>query len=118
MVQAYFRHGKPIMADYTPAAGDVSAGDIVLLGNTTGLTCGIAHNDISNTVLGALAVGGGVYKCQVASNYAAGTKVHKPSGNAILTSTATNNAQVGFTLEAAAAANAWVHVLHHPYVPT
>lgn len=118
MADSYFRHGNPIMIDYTPSAGNISAGEFVLIGNTTGLTCGIAHNDIENTVLGAVAAGGGVYRCQVAANYPAGTKVHKPSGNALLTSTATNNAQVGFTLEAAAAANAWVNVLHHPYVPT
>lgn len=117
MAESYFRHGNPIMIDYTPSA-DIDAGDIVLIGNTTGLTCGIAHDDIANGVLGALAGGGGVYKMQVAANYAAGTKVHKPTGNAILTSTATNAAQVGFTLEDAAAANAWVKVLHHPYVPT
>lgn len=116
MVEAIFRHGNPIMVDWT-AASDLTAGDIVLVANLTGITCGVAHKDIANTDLGALAVGGGVYDCQVASNYAVGTKVHKPTANAILTSTSTNAAQFGFTVEAAAAANDVVKVLHHPYVP-
>lgn len=110
------RHGDPVMIDYTPSSGNVSAGAGVLLGNTTGLTMGIAHRDIENNKKGALAAGGGVYEAQVASNYAAGTKVYKPSGNAILTTTSTNNALFGFTVEAAAAANDYVKVLHKPYV--
>ena len=116
MADATFRHGHPVMVDYTPGA-DVAAGDMVLLGNTAGLTLGVAHSDIANGVLGALGGGGGVYTCMVASNYAAWTLVYKPAGNAILTTTSTNNAPFGFTLEAAAAANAYIKVLHHPYVP-
>ena len=117
MAETLFRHGHPVMIDYTPAAGDIAAGDMVLIGNTTGLTLGVAHVDIANTVLGALAGGGGVYDCQVASNYASGTLVYKPAANAILTTTSTNNAPFGFTVESSAAANAVVKVLHHPYVP-
>lgn len=116
MANSYFRHGSPVMVDYTPSAGAVNAGDMVLLGNTTGVTLGIAHNDIANSTLGALAAGGGVYKAQVASNYAAWTLVYKPAGNSILTTTSTNNAPFGFTVEASGAANSWVNVLHHPYV--
>lgn len=118
MADFTFRHGDPVMIDYTPGAGNVAAGDGVLLGNTTGLTMGVAHKDIENSTLGALAAGGGVYDAMVADNYAAGTLVYKPAGNAILTTTSTNNAQFGFTVEASAAANAVVKVLHHPYVPT
>lgn len=109
------RHGQPVMVDYTPSSGNVSAGEGVMLGNTTGITVGIAHRDIENTKLGALAVGGGVYEAQVASNYAAWTKVYKPSANAILTTTSTNNMLFGYTVEAASAANDYVKVLHKPY---
>lgn len=117
MAEATFRHGDPVMIDYTPSAGDVSAGQILLYGNLTGLTCVVAHKDIANTVQGAVAAGGGVYDVKVASNYAAGTKVHWDDTNAVLTSTSTNFTQFGFTVEAAAAANDVVKVLHHPYVP-
>ncbi len=121
MTQAIYRHGEPIMCDYTPGAGNVSAGDMVVLGSVTANTAGtgalliVAHKDIVNSTLGAMAFGGGVYACQVASNYAAGSKVFKPSGNAILTTTSTNNAQFGWTVETSAAANAVVKVIHKPY---
>jgi predicted RecA/RadA family phage recombinase len=110
-----FRHGKPTMTPYTPGA-DIAAGDGVLIGNLNGWTMGIAHKDIANGVLGELSCGGGVYDCKVASNYAAGTRVHY-QGTDTLTSTSTNNAAFGFTLEAAAAANDIVRVMHFPYVP-
>ena len=113
--EATFRHGDPVMVDYTPSAGDISAGEVVLVGNTTGWTCGVAHRDITNTELGALAAGGGVYDVKVASNYAVGTKVYWDDTNSVLTSTSTNMSQFGLTVEAAAAANAVVKVLHHPY---
>lgn len=117
MAEASKRGGRPVVSQHT-AASDITAGDIVLIGNTTGLTNGVAVTDIANTDTGTLEVGGGIYDCQVASNYAAGALVYKPSGNAILTTTSTSNSQFGFTIEAAAAANAVVKVLHHPYVPT
>lgn len=116
MAEAIFRHGNPKMIDYTPAAGNVTAGQVVLIGNTTGLTCGIAHLDIANGVLGALAGGGGIYDVVATNNYAAGTKVWwDDSGNKV-TTTSTNNALFGFTVESAAAANAVIECLHQPYV--
>ncbi len=117
---ANFRHGKPVLVDYTPASGNVNAGDMVLQGSVTANTAGIgailtiAHKDITNSTLGEVAIGGGVYDCQVASNYAAFTKVYKPSGNSILTTTSTNNALFGFTVQTSAAANAVVRVMHSP----
>lgn len=115
MADAAYRNGYPIMVDYT-AGADIVAGEMVLLGNTTGLAMGVAHQAIANGDTGSLAVGGGVYDCMVASNYAAWTTVYKPSANAILTTTSTNNALFGYTVEAAGAANAIVKVLHHPLV--
>lgn len=112
--EATFRHGDPLMIDYTPAAGNVAAGEVVVLGNTAGLTCGVAHRDIVNGEKGALAVEGGVYHVKVASNYAAYSKVYWDNTNAVLTTTSTNMALFGYTVEAAAAANAVVEVLHNP----
>jgi predicted RecA/RadA family phage recombinase len=114
--EAAYRSGDPVMVAYTPTGGDVSAGEIVLVGNLTGWTCGVAHLDIANATLGALAAGGGVYDVKVASNYAAGAKVYWDNTNSVLTTTSTNMSLFGFTVEAAAAANAVVKVLHQPHV--
>ncbi len=119
-VGANFRHGDPVMVDYLNSSTNIAAGDMVLQGSVTANTGGtgavltIAHEPIANGVYGALAVGGGVYGCMVASNYAAFSKVFKPSGNSILTTTSTNNALFGFTVETSAAANAVVKVMHQP----
>lgn len=108
------------MVDYTPASGNVAAGAMVLQGSVTANTAGvgayltIAHKDIVNSTLGEVAIGGGVYDCMVASNYAAYSKVYKPAANNILTTTSTNNSLFGFTVAAAAAANAVVGVMHQP----
>lgn len=115
MADAAYRNGYPVMVDYT-AGADIVAGEMVLLGNATGVSMGIAHVAIANGDVGSLAIGGGVYDCMVASNYAAWSKVYKPSANAILTTTSTNNALFGYTVEAAGAANAIVKVLHDPII--
>jgi predicted RecA/RadA family phage recombinase len=111
--KANFRHGDPLMIDYI-AGANVAAGDIVLLGNTAGLCNGVAHKDIANGDKGALAAGGGVYWVKVASNYAAWTKLYWDATNTVLTSTSTNMSQFGYNIEAAAAANAVIEVLHWP----
>lgn len=112
---ASFRSGAPRFVDYTPAA-NATAGAIVLLGNTTGICNGVAHSDLTNAVAGTLAVGGGVYNVKVASNYAAWTKVYWDATNSVLTTTSTNMSLFGFTVEASAAANSVVKVLHFPTV--
>lgn len=121
MPDAILHHGNYDTMSHTPSGGDVADGAMVLIGTITANTAGaggllgIAHRDIANGVEGTLAIGGGVYDCVIASNYAAGVKLYKPSGNAILTTTSTNNAQFGYLLESAAAANAVCQVLHAPY---
>lgn len=115
MAEATFRHGNPVMVDYT-AGADLVAGQVMLLGNTTGITCGVVHRDIANTELAAIAVGGGVYDVKVASNYAAWSKVYWSDSAASLTTTSTNNSLFGFTVETSPAANAVVKVLHQPHV--
>lgn len=122
MAEAAYVNGDCVQFNnYTPGSGAVDAGDMVLLGSVTansntgaGAVLGISHVDIANGVQGSLAIGGGIYDCVIASNYAAGVLLFKPSGNAILTTTATNNARFGPLLEATAAANAVAQVLHNP----
>lgn len=117
MADTTFRHGDPVMIDYTPAAGDVDAGDVILLGNTTGLTCVIAHRDIENTVLGAVAAGGGVYDVVNLDNAADGTKVYWDNSAKKVTTTSTNNAQFGMIVsDGGGGANTTARALHHPYV--
>ena len=70
MAEATFRHGSPVMVDYTPSGGNVAEGAVVVIGTVTGNTAGygvmagIAHRPIVNSMLGALAMGGGVYFLQ------------------------------------------------------
>ena len=54
---ATFRHGDPVMVDHTPSGADVAAGDVLVIGDSVR----IAHRDIVDGQLGALAIGGGVY---------------------------------------------------------
>lgn len=116
MAQVTYRHGEPTMVDYTPSA-DVSAGDVVLLGNTTGLTCGVVHVDIANAVQGAISAGGGVYDAVNLNNAANYAKVWWDDSANKVTTTSTNNALFGFVVDGGAGgANSTCRVLHKPYV--
>jgi Uncharacterized conserved protein (DUF2190) len=112
-----FRHGEPLMIDYTPASGNVSAGQVLLLGNTAGLCCVIPHSDIANNVKGAVAAGGGVYDVVNLNNAANGAKVYWDDTNNKVTTTSTNNALFGFIVsEGGGGANTTAKALHQPYV--
>lgn len=111
MAEANYRHGEAIMADYTPAAGDVAAGTVIV----QGAICTIAHRDISNNAKGAVAVGGGVYDVVALSNYAAGTKVYWDDTNNKVSNTAANNTAFGFLIETPSAANTAAKTLHWPF---
>jgi predicted RecA/RadA family phage recombinase len=116
MAQVTFRHGDPVMIDYTPGA-NVSAGDVVLLGNTTGLTCGVVHNDTVSGALGAIAAGGGVYDAVNLNNAANYAKVWWDDTNNKVTTTSTNNALFGFVVASGGGgANTTCRVVHSPYV--
>lgn len=52
-----FRHGNPLMCDYTPGSA-VNAGKVEVVGDVPL----VAHNAIAANELGALAAGGGVYR--------------------------------------------------------
>jgi hypothetical protein len=117
---ANFCNGEYRTMPYTPGA-NVAAGDIISLGTVTANTAGtgalavIAHRPIENGIEGTVAIGGGVYNCTIASNYAVATMLYKqPGSNNILVSTSTNNARFGPLLVAAAAANDVRRVLHSP----
>ena len=105
------------MVAYT-AGADINAGDVVLLGNSAGITCGIAHLDIANAAVGSLAVGGGIYDIISLQNSANYTKVYWDSSTPTkVTTTSTNNALFGFIVEGGSlGANTTVSVLHHPFV--
>jgi hypothetical protein len=120
MATATFRHGEPLMIDYTPAAGDVAVGDVVVVGtvgaNTggTGALACVAHSPISNNVLGALAAGGGVYDIVSLQNSVVGTRVWW-DGSSKVTTTSTNNAMFGIVVgNAGGGANTVCRVLHTP----
>src|SRR5688572_9737854 len=97
--KAEYRSGPAVLVDYTAAATH-EAGDVVLVGNTAGLTCGVTHLPIANTAKGSLAVGGGVYAVKVAAAYTYGTKVWLDNTNSVLTTTSTNMSQFGYLVEA------------------
>lgn len=98
MAEATFRHGNPMMVDYTPAAGNVAAGQVVLIGNTAGLTIGVAHVPIVNAILGALSVGRGVYEVTNLNNAADGAKVYWDDSVNKVTTVSTNMALFGFII--------------------
>lgn len=117
MPEATFRHGDPVFIDYTPSSGNVAAGSVLLLGNTAGLTCVIAHNDITNNTAGAVAAFGGVYDVTMLSNIAQGGKAYWDDTNNKLTSTSTNNALFGFVVyNGGGGANATVKAVHMPFI--
>lgn len=118
MAEAIFRHGDPVMVDYTPAAGNIAAGQVILYGNTTGLTCLIAHVDIVNNTQGAAAAGGGVYEVTNLNNAANGAEVWWDDSVNKATTVSTNNALLGFvSSNGGGGANTACRVLHKPYKP-
>jgi len=116
MPEVTYRHGDPVMIDYTPAA-NVSAGQVILLGNTAGLTCGVVHVDGLNAVQHAISSGGGVYDVVNLNNAANYAKVWWDDTNNKVTTVSTNNALFGFIVGGGGGgANTTAQALHKPYV--
>lgn len=99
-----YKHGDVLMVDYTPSGADVTAGDIVLVGNAA---C-VAHTDIPDGELGALAYPSGtaVYEIIEATSWngaedsgAIGTSVYVEAGGD-LSNSPTSNFLVGVVLSA------------------
>lgn len=110
--EAVFKHGEYRAIDYV-AGADIEGGEVILVGNTAGLTCGIAHHDIANAATGSLAVGGGVYEVTAAGNYTNGSKVYWDNSAKKVTTTSTNNAQFGYLVKAGVT-NTATWALHSP----
>lgn len=114
MAEAVFRHGSVIAyLDYTPTGGNVAAGQVVVLGGNTGLGTGIAHLDITNNTLGALAIGGGVYDVTMLTNLAPYATVYWDDTNNKVVSTSTLP-KFGYLLEGNTGANTVVEAYHEP----
>ena len=123
MPQTTFRGGSPVMIDYTPGAGAVTEGDVVVIGTVTANTSGtgaiacVSHRPIANNVQGALAAGGGIYDVVNLNNAADGAKVWWDDSANKVTTTSTNNAVFGYVVEAGGGgANSTCRALHKPYV--
>lgn len=113
MAEATKRSGFPAVVPYTPTGGNVAAGQVVVLLDA-GLSCGVATLPITNNVLGALEVGGGIYDVTMLGNYAAWTKVWWDDTNNKVTTTSTNNALFGYLIEGGTGANTVVKAFHLP----
>jgi predicted RecA/RadA family phage recombinase len=110
-MMATFRHGDPLMADYTPSGADVSAGDVVVLGAKTPAVC---HRDIVDGELGALAMGGGVYRMTADAAITAGEAVYWDATNEKVTETASGNTLFGIAVTTSAADDDPIDVKHQP----
>lgn len=118
MPETILRQGAPKFIDYTPTGGNVSAGEVVLLGNLAGVSCGIAHQDITNNTLGALAVGDGIYDVVNLLNQANYTLAYWDNSANKITNTSTNNAVFGVVVGGGAGgANTTAQVMHNPMAP-
>lgn len=122
MAHTVFRHGNPENVPYTPGAGNVALGDVVLIGavatNTSGdgALAGIAPKAIVNNEIGDLSVGGGVYNCVNLNNAADGAKVYWDASANKVTTVANTMAMFGFVVGGGGGgANSVCQVLHKPY---
>ena len=122
MAEVTLRHGDPTVVDYTPAAGNIAEGQVVVLGTVTansageGVVVGIAHRPITNNTLGALAVGGGVYDVVNLNNAATGKKVYWDDSNNKVTTVSTNNGVFGWIVASGGGgANSTAKAIHAPY---
>ena len=117
MAETILRSGAPMTIDYTPTAANHAEGEVVLLGNTTSPTCGIAPRPILNNTKGALSIGGGQYDIPNLNNSALHALVYWDQTNNVVTSVSTNNPIFGFIVgNAAGGVNSLARVLHWPFV--
>lgn len=111
MATVNYRYGDPIMVAYT-AGADIKAGDVIV----TNLTPRVAHVDIPNGTVGALAGSGGIYSCAGDAAIAADKKVYWNAGASQVTETAGSNKVFGVTVTACSGAAAYCDVRHDPSV--
>lgn len=102
MADTTFRHGAPLMIDYTPSSGNIAAGQVIqstdAASNTVevGLSCLVAHTAIENNTKGAVSAGGGVYDVVNLNNAADFATVYWDDSNNKVTTVSTNNARFGY----------------------
>lgn len=108
---ASFKHGNPIMLDYTPGS-DVAAGDVIVTGDTPR----VAHADIANGALGSLAAEGGVYEMTGDGSIAADKVVYwdVSAGKVSESDDTGTNALFGFTETLCSGNNETCLVRHAP----
>lgn len=116
MPEATMRTGDPRMIPYTPAAGNVAAGQVIALANT-GIGTLIAHQDIANNVQGSVACGGGIYDVTMLTNIAPYARVYWDDTNNKVVTTSTLPL-FGFLIEGNTGANTVVKALHWPMQAT
>lgn len=122
MADTTFRHGDPVMIDYTPSGGNVAEGEVVVVGSVTANTSGtgavamVAHRPITNNTKGALAIAGGVYDVVNLNNAANGAKVYWEDTNNKVTTVSTNNAVFGWiAYDGGGGANSTAKAFHNPF---
>src|SRR5690606_27319184 len=122
MADATFRHGNPVMIDYTPSGGDVAAGEVVVIGSVTGSTsgpgavAGVAHRPLTNSTLGALGIHGGGYDVVSLNSAANGAKVDWDDSTNKATTVSTNNAVFGWiAADGGGGANSTAKAFHNPF---
>jgi hypothetical protein len=123
MADTTFRHGDPVMVDYTPASGNIAEGEVVVLGTVTANTAGvggltaIASRPIVNARVGSVSVGGGVYDVVNLNNAATAAKVYWDIQNNTrkVTTVSTNNTLFGYIVASGGGgANSTAKAIHAP----
>jgi predicted RecA/RadA family phage recombinase len=112
MSDVYFKHGDPLMVDYTPGSA-VTAGDVLVLEDVLR----VAHLDIEASRKGALAAGGGVYEGPKASGdggWSDGDTIYWNATTKKFTKTADANKVFGPAVGDAADTDTTARVQHRP----
>lgn len=111
MAMASYKHGKPIMVEYTPGA-DVDAGDVIVTGGSPR----VAHQPLTSGELSHLAASGGVYEMTGDAEIAADVGVYWDASAEKVSATddSAANAFFGFLVTACAADNGTCLVRHSP----
>lgn len=107
--EVVFQYGEPLMVDYTPS-GTLPAGQVTVV-NSIPM---IPHTYLEDARLGALAAGGGVYRCVGDAAISSGKIVYWDDTNNKVTETATGNTIFGFTVSACSGDAAYCNVVHAP----
>lgn len=110
MADTAFKHGSPLMVDYTPGSA-VALGEVVVIGSRAY----IAHNAITASIKGAVAAGGGVYTLTAAKALTDSEEVYWDDTAKKVTDVASGNLKFGCLLPGvtAAADGDSVDVLHY-----